>query len=153
MKVYWALICQTSIIDRDTNNISLINVVEEVMVLANPPVPLLTEGQVPEETLPTLFEVVALWARSDMKVPESGEGRMRLVDPDNNTVLTSSPYPVDLTTFLRTRIRTRLPGLPYRGTPLPEGIYRFVIEERQTDEWVPKYEVYLRVVVQSQQSG
>lgn len=150
MKVYWALICQTSIVDRDTNNISLINVIEEVAVPATPPVPLQAESQVPEQAWPALFEVVALWARSDMKVSESSEGRIRLVDPDDNTVLTSSPYLVDLTTFLRTRIRTRFPGLPYRGTPLPEGVYKFVIEERQEDEWVPRSQAYLRVVVQPQ---
>ena len=38
MKVIWAVLCENSVIDRDTNNVSLLNVLEQMQLVAEPPV-------------------------------------------------------------------------------------------------------------------
>lgn len=149
MQAIWAIICQTSIIDKDTNSVSLINVIEEIITPANPPVVKNSpsyEGKV--YLAQELFELVILWSRSDADVPERGEARIRLVTPKGNqTTITTGE--VDLTRYLRLRVRTHFPGLPYAEDF--EGIYNFVIEARnESGDWEEKFKLPLRVAVQSQ---
>ena len=144
MKIIWAILCQTSVIDSGTNNISLFNVIEEVTVPAQPPssVSDVAEGSL----IPSALELVILWTRSDIEVPERGFGRLQVIAPQIARNL-SVDHEVDLSTFLRLRARIHLPGLPAGGP----GIYLFKIDGKPAGgEWTQMFELPLRVVLQSE---
>lgn len=96
------------------------------------------------------MELVVLWVRSDLDVPERGYGRIRVIAPDEREAPTHENE-VDLTQYLRLRTRIRLTSLPMRGS----GVYRLKIEGRapSSSEWTEEFELPLRVVFQSQDSG
>jgi hypothetical protein len=149
LKVIWAVLCERAIIDRDTNNVSLINVIEEIAISVQPP-----EGAPDEASDGRLvlanMELVVLWVRSDLEVPERGYGRIRVIAPDEREAPTHENE-VDLTQYLRLRTRIRLTSLPMRGS----GVYRIKIEGRAppSSEWTEEFDLPLRVVFQSQDSG
>ena len=146
MKVIWAILCERVAIDRETNNLSLFNVIEEVTVPAQPPLSL--SEAIPKGVIPATFELVVLWVRSDLDVPERGLGRIRILIPDVSEEITQE-YEVDLSQFLRLRARLRLPGIPAGGG----GIYSFIIEGKPPGEdWTMMFDLPLRVVLQAQDS-
>lgn len=147
MKVIWAILCQSTVIDRYTNNVSLFNVIEEITIPSTPPQGASGRGGMGAGAA-VVFQLVSLWVRSDLAVPERGYGRIRLATPDNQ-ISTGQEFEVDLTQFLRLRQRTHMSTLPIRG----EGIYRFMIDGRtDTQDWAEMFEVPLRVVIQAEGS-
>jgi hypothetical protein len=147
MKVIWAVLCQSSVIDRDTNNISLFNVLEELTAISAAPQEG-TKGSTPAKGIPYIFDLVTLWSRSMQEIPEQGYGRVRLFTPEGESPL-GSEYEVDLTRYLRLRTRLHISGFPLKG----EGIYRFVIDGKsETGDWTPMFEVPLRVVITSKKT-
>jgi hypothetical protein len=149
LKVIWAILCQNSAVDRDTNNLSLFNVVEELTVPARPP------AGSPGQQLPAgalqqpLFQLVVLWTRSDPDVPEQGRGRIQVLLPDGSLAMRQE-FEVVLTQYLRVRFRSNIPELPVGG----EGVYRFLIDGKAADsEWSQLFELPLSVVFQRQDSG
>ena len=145
MKVIWALLCEKAIIDRETNNASFINVVEEITVPASPP-------QVPpdSEIEPILvldLHMAILWARSNPYIPESGEARVTLIAPDE-TVRISAQLAVDLTQSQRLRGIGHLMESPF--PILQEGQYVFRIEAKTADlDWHEMFELPLWVKIQT----
>ena len=147
MKVIWAVLCERVSVDKDTNNLSLFNIVEEVQVPAQEPPSFAKVSD--KHVIPAAFELVVLWARTDLGVPERGIGRVRILVPEDGDAFPQE-YEVDLTQFLRLRTRLRLPGLPAGG----EGIYLFKIDGKQSGEdWTEMFELPLRVVFQGDTSG
>lgn len=147
MKVIWAVLCERVVIDRETNNLSLFNVVEEVQVPAQQPRSV--AEALDESVIPTSYELVVLWGRSELELPEKGFGRVRILLPGDKDFLTQE-YEVDLTTFLRLRSRLRLPGLPAGG----EGVYLFKVDGKSSgQEWTEMFELPLRVVLQPGDAG
>jgi hypothetical protein len=148
VKVLWSILCQDAVIDRETNNVSLFNIVEEVSIPVEPPTKTPT-SVAPQRLTAADFALVTLWARSDEKVGEQGRGRIRLVLPDTKEVA-QSEFEVDLTTYLRSRFVMRFHGLPGGD----QGTYRFIIESKDmAGDWVQMFELPLRVAIQSQESG
>ena len=147
MKVTWAILCERVTIDRETNNLSLINVIEEVAVPAQPPQDL--SEAISQSVIPANFELVTLWSRSNPEYPERWIGRVRIVVPDGPESITQE-HEIDLTQFLRLRSRLKLPGIPAGG----EGLYLFRIEGKPIGgEWSGMFDLPLRLVLQAQESG
>ncbi len=145
MDVIWAILCQHSSIDKDTNNISLFSVIEELNIVAQPP-NTREEGPDDSRTLPLeRMELVILWKRSDEDVPEQGDGRVRIITPDGQEFI-SSAGSVDLTRYLRLRSRIGLNGIPFRGTEIPFGDYHLLVQGRTGDgAWAEMFDRPLRV--------
>jgi hypothetical protein len=149
LKVIWAILCERAVVDRETNNISLFNVVEEVAVPAQPPVSLKELG-LPHGVVPVVFRLVVLWSRSDQGVPEKGRGRVRVGMP-TETIAFGGEFDVDLMEFLRSRAMINLPGLPIGGG---DGIYRFLIDGKtNSEDWTQMFELPLRVTFQHQDAA
>ena len=152
MKVLWAVLCQTSAIDRDSNNVSLFNVMEEVRLPASVPVVPMESQDQTEAAVPALgrFQLVILWSRSDEGVGERSRVRLRVFAPGTEDPLTVGESEVDLSQFLRLRHRVNFPGIPM---PTPEpvaGTYEFIVDCKSADrEWEEMARVPLRVVVDS----
>ena len=148
MEVTWSIFCQSSAIDRDTNNLSLFNVIEELTVPVPPP-QLQTGQPLPEGLTVANLELVTLFTRSDPQVPERGRGRVRLLLPEGREAL-NQEFEVDLTQYLRLRMRVKVPGFPTGDA----GMYRFLVDGiTDTSDWIEMFELPIRVALQPQESG
>jgi len=101
--------------DKDTNTVSLIDVIEGVSV--NEPV---ASGGEPA-LIAIQAELVSMWTRTDPEKPDSGVVRVRFEDPDKKLLLDTKTFRVDLTSYIRARTSLKLAGIPASRA----GIYFF----------------------------
>ena len=145
MKVTWAILSENAIVDRRTNNVSLIEIIDELTVPVTPPPQAEGSGAEPG-TRPTL-RLTVLYARSDYGSAEKSLTRIRMVDPGNREFQIMEQE-IDLTEYPRVRSSGRL-GL----SPLPlnvEGLYSFKIEvSTPTSDWAEAFELPLMIKIQS----
>ena len=110
----WSVICMQAVIDKDTNLISLINVVEQLNIPEKPS---------PEKVVGFNLEMVSYWVRESPNVSEKAKGRVLFVSP-SGLILKSIDYEIDLSTYERLRSRSRIVNFP-----APEsGQYMFKVE-------------------------
>lgn len=134
----WTLACTKSIVDAQTNNMSITEVLEQVNV----------EGPVQFPTIaPMQADVVSVWYRSNPDRGTRGSGRLTFVGPDRNPVGPAHDFAIDLTGYYRARTVTRLAGLPLTGA----GIYAFKVEMRAdvNGAWREVASVPINVTVQA----
>jgi hypothetical protein len=124
IKHVWTVPCRFALRDADTNNYSLIEVIESISSAAKGPP---RDGGPP--FLPVIIEVVSLWTREYDDKPATGQGRISLVSPAGNTIA-SSDQQIDLREHLGLRTTTRMVGFP-----LPvSGRYGIRTEMRLSDD-------------------
>ena len=139
MKVIWAVLSENTIVDLLTNNISLIQIIDELTVPAPPPQE--ADGQDTELSTPFDLSLTVLYARSDPQVGEKGLTRIRMVGPGNRESRVVE-HEIDLTEQPRGRSIGRM-GM----SPLPlnaQGAYSFKIEMPSLNgEWEEVFELPL----------
>lgn len=115
----WTVPCRVSLVDQESNNVSLIQVLEELGIpTVMPPIP-------GPAMIPALFDVVTLWGREHEEQGAQGQARMSVISPTGE-VLVSRVYDVDLREFRRFRSVSRILGFP---APV-SGRYGFRVERR-----------------------
>lgn len=100
----WSVICSKSVIDNDSNNISLFDVIEEVRIELRKEV---TPDITSHGAISFNFEWVTLWARAEFGKPTKGQVRDCVLDPSGK-VIGEREYEVDLSKHERFRIRRML---------------------------------------------
>ena len=128
----WSVLAERSLIDRDTNNISL-DVLERI-ALSDP----LPAEQV--LLIPFRFEIVSFWYRRDMQVPARGTARIRHLG-SNDDQLSQDEIDLDLFTYPRLRTRIGFLGLPVTSI----GIHFFVVDLRDGETWIEVARVPLEI--------
>lgn len=141
IKHAWTVVCEKSIVDRDTNNISL-DVIEQLNFRV-PPIPEDAEGVV----IPFKLEVVSLWFRGREDPGTIERARIRTIAPNGEDVGVID-VDVDLKTFVRSRTRCVLASIP---VPKGEsGIFRFVVETESGKKWSRVADVPVEVFVKQE---
>lgn len=123
----WTVICSRSIINKETNNITLFEVLEQLNLM-EPPLPL------PEGTIggiPIIFEVVTLWNRSNDE-PTMGRARLQLLTP-SGSVINEHEYSIDLTDHSRARAKTQVVGLPVQEFGRHQ--FRMQLWDEDNNQW------------------
>jgi hypothetical protein len=116
----WSVLCSRSVIDSETNNVSIQDVIEHIIINAEP-----TENGF----LPFPLELITLWGRKELDKPAIGTERVAFVTPSGKSSIISESK-IDLSKVERHRHRVRLPGLP-----LSEGgRYYFKVELTDGDQ-------------------
>lgn len=114
-------------IDRETNALSIINVVEGLGVPAGVPDP-------PKDAFHNVgppLSVVVMCRRSKPDRPESGTGRVRVFVPKRRDAVGGEEFKIDLTGSNKgSRSVLKLPFLPYIGP----GTYRLDVEIKVGDD-------------------
>ncbi len=98
----WTVICSRAVIDRDSNNVSIQNVIEQLTVKDEPK---------PGMMVPILLEAVTLWVRADPNVPGQARARLTFLSPSGKA-FGSVESEIDLSKFERYRSRVHFQGLP-----------------------------------------
>jgi len=142
MKHVWSVLCHKGIIDKASNNISLIEVVEEIHLSSEA-----VEGgaKVLEVIAAMPMNWVTLWARSDLGKPEKNWIKDTIVSPSGK-ILGGKEYEVDLQEYKRNR-RIRSVPIPPSNEP---GIYLFQtrLKVEGKKQWKKVAEVLLEVIVE-----
>ncbi len=133
----WTVVCSHAVIDTDSQNVSIHNVLEQIN---------LTAELTPDLVIDIPYQIVSFWVRSDIESPAKGKSRIVLADPTGDTTVIAE-MPIDLTQVERARHRMYCRGLRLTSS----GRYMFQVEllEEGGKEWRRIASVPLRVVVTS----
>ena len=138
MKVAWAVLCENFAQDKDTNMLSVFNVIEEIRFLAAPPI---YESAETSQIIAYPCKLLASLVRSDPAVQERGSARATMASPDG-LVGTSTEIEVNLSDFGAYRVWFNYSGLPVYS----DGTYRFLIDcKGDSGEWTESFEVPIQV--------
>lgn len=134
----WSILCEKSIIDSESNNLSLTNVLEEIQITPKEKTAIDSE----EKIVPINFEFVTMWRRigeGEVKEPI----KIEIVDP-NGRVIQSADAQIDLARSLnRMRFRFRFNGMK---ATVP-GDYCFVVKLKQGNIYKEVGKTYLEVKI------
>lgn len=127
----WSIICSSSVIDQETNNISLTNLIERISF----PVSIETLENAKKEGKDGLmfvfpFEIVSRFFRKDANNATAFDVRLRLLNPLSKPVITSERRVAVEKGIKNMRVRTRLENLPVN---MP-GDCEMHIDMREVDE-------------------
>lgn len=128
----WSVLCYKAPIDKDTNEVSLLNVVESLTIRTTEAelqdrVERLKEGEQALLPPPGNLELVSWWVRSDFDIPEEGvRARVVLRLPDGREQVTEERT-MDLRQSSGYRLKFRVPGIPFGGV----GAYWFEIQQQE----------------------
>lgn len=120
---HWTILCRLSLINGQSNNISLIEVVEEIAI---PQGAVVAGGA---GMVPASFDLVTLWGRAVEDHPAVGKVRVRFAAAGSDVALLTHEYAIDLTHNARTRNIINLVGFP---ATLP-GRYYFHVDYRDCE--------------------
>lgn len=145
-KHVWTVLCRDALLDRFTNNVSLINIVERIELsdIANEHP---GENPIPRKLK---IDIVSFWVRSDPATPETGTARISLITPDGSRTKPSLLPPLDLENTFRVLIFGERQKLPYVGP----GIYEHLVEVATQDQkdWQEVARIPIEVVLAENQS-
>jgi hypothetical protein len=116
----WTVVCLKTSIDKDTNNISLFSILEQITI-SGPPLPQGQTGFVPME-----FEVVTLWYNSPDVGPQNGRARILFRDSAGN-ILSQHEFDAEVTRTPRHRTISKINGMPFREP----GTYQLQLQLRR----------------------
>jgi hypothetical protein len=119
----WTVLCSQSIYDSETNNVTLVGILEQLNFPKDVPFPI---------SLPLQLDLVSLWSRSPKNKPTQGIVRLTFINPSNEK---ENPItlPIDLSKSERHRSRFRIVGLPIKRA----GYHSFIVEfqEKGRSTW------------------
>lgn len=133
IKHIWSVLCQKSLIDSETNNLTLVDVLEELSInVSLPPVNLSGSGTptMGRIDVPIGYEIVSLWVRDSAKTKETVNLRIELIDPNGKEVSKQDHSVVMNENLLRYRTRLKIVGL---GITTP-GNYTFLVKIKEEDK-------------------
>jgi hypothetical protein len=127
----WSVLCAKSSTDRETNNISLFEVIEQINVQIPP-------GVGDPGVIAISLELVTLWRRQDAETAERATARLVHLEADGSEA-NSAEFSVDLTRHRRMRTISKIGGLPVRRP----GTHVLKVELQRNDNgwdpvaWIP----------------
>ncbi len=120
-------VCLHTIIDKDSNNISLIEIIDQINIE--------TSGTDANKTEYGLidFEVVTIWERPEIIKPIISRGGISFISPDGKTLF-QEEFDIDLQVHFRCNIVMTISGLAINK----EGMYSFQIKSfnEKNNEWI-----------------
>lgn len=121
----WSVVCYKASIDNQDNNVSLLEVLEQITLQEDPFSADDASSQHGNVTpmLGAKHQLCTLWMRDDPRKPELSYTRMRVLSPQQQDI-GSVVRSIDLRASRRSRMILQARALPYKGP----GFYEFVVE-------------------------
>jgi hypothetical protein len=138
----WSVLCAKALIDRDSNQVSLLQSIEKVTVNLPGPFP----DAPPKPLVPFPVDLVSYWIRSDPDKPELAQCLVTLTAPDGD-IVTTTEGPVDLMEFVTLRAVVKSESLPLKSP----GYFHFNVFVRATEvgDWMRVARVPFEVEVKT----
>ena len=136
VRLEWVALAQGYSVDRESNALSIFNVIESLAVPKEVPDP--PRGQ--QIPIGPQFVIVHRWIRSDPELGDRAVGRVKVVGPEGDTIGTAE-FTVDLVAERRARSMLKFPFFPFAGI----GEYKFFTEMKIGDDWQKIDEIALVV--------
>ena len=121
MKNIWSVICERSVIDKDTNSISLFNSLEELNINYSGEEKL---EKTKIKNIPISFEIASLWFDENIEKDRKFEIILEILDPDNKITNKSAQECAMEKGKKRLRTIAKLNGLGITGS----GLYKIIIK-------------------------
>lgn len=133
IKHVWSIVCSDSILDKDSNNITLVKVLER-LVIGTSKFPV---------TVPLPMQIVSTWVRENLDEPAEGYVRVRNIPPDGVEIVDPIEYKVDLTNTYRHRQVVKIGAFAVKAP----GVMRIVVEIRlqPVGQWQAVAEVPIEI--------
>ena len=126
IKHIWSVVCKSSVIDQDDNNISLHGVLEQLTVSLVPKD--LTRN--PDKIgIPLNYEIVSMWQKKATSKTAYGIIEYILLDPKGKELLKNTQVMEIPKTSKRFRSRMKISGLPLSSS----GDYTFQVSLKEKD--------------------
>lgn len=131
----WSILCLNVSIDRDSNSISIFNVLEKLDIFTD---------KVGEISIPLEFVIATLWRKNEKEKPEKGEMRICVISPSKKKTFPVNMV-IDLTTAQFHRCISRFAGFKVEKS----GTYHFLIDFRynEKDDWKQYTDLPLEISV------
>lgn len=124
MQHIWSVLCRSSQIDIDTNNVSISNVFEQLVVTLDQKD---SEKIIRSVNIPIDYEVVSLWVKERQEKKVKAEIMIDIVDPQGK-ILKSFPQTGEMPEAMnRLRTRFRIQGLVLTTS----GVYKFIVKVKE----------------------
>ncbi|MFH1652458.1 MAG: hypothetical protein ABIE74_00215 [Pseudomonadota bacterium] len=136
----WTTVCQKSIIDKDSNNISL-DILEQLSIQM-PSIPADAKGII----FPIQIEIVSLWYKGLNTKGKKYSARLKIKSPSDD-IISKKDMEVDLTNTQRYRTRIKLNGLPIKKQS--SGYFYFITEVKLNNKWKEVSKIPVEVRLQS----
>jgi hypothetical protein len=127
----WTVLCESSVIDMDTQLVSLFNVLEHINIAE--PVEKIEEVIESKAAFKVQMELWSWWIRSDYTKPETATIRYSLIAA-NGEQFPPRLFRVSLETISTAHTRLRMRSFPFRGL----GLYWWIVERKidgDSEEW------------------
>lgn len=119
----WSVLCSRAVIDKETNNVSIQNILERVTVGAEPE---------PGLALPIEHEIITFWTRGDLESPERATMRIKYVTPSGHEFAVHQ-QDIDLTKHAN--YRTRVRSLTLRYVETGRHFFNIELKPESVEEW------------------
>lgn len=133
----WSVLCDRSVIDKYTNQISLLNVIESIRITVEEGGAKKIRAEAEKTGRSPVFghkmQLVTWWVRSDPDVPETIEIQIANYSPSGERGGVPVSGRVDLVHHRSYRIQVEIGGVAYKG----DGLYWIVVERRGQRGWEP----------------
>lgn len=129
-RIRLALLCETVIIGQDTNQISYINLVNDIAF-----------PNLPAQLFP-FITASSIWERERGSDEETIRLRLRLEDPDHNRKVLLEPEPMTVREGTH-RVNVRLAGIKVERP----GLYHFLWDLKRPSRWATQARVPLMIRV------
>lgn len=121
----WSVLCKNSVIDPESNNISIIEALEQVTATVQNIEPLKDRPNGQPILAAVDCELVVLWERDSIGNSEEFTTMFEFRDPEERVLLNSAPHPGKFKEGTRRyRVRNQIKGLPMTKN----GIYHFEVK-------------------------
>ena len=145
----WSIICTNSVIDQETNNLNLFNLIEKLtLTIPEQELQKVKESGAKGIMFPFSLEVVNRFKKNKKGETVAFDFRLKLLNPAGEALITNERRVALKKEIDNMRVRTRL------GPPLPvdkSGDYSIVIEFKDVDEerYTEAEVVPLEVIIQA----
>ena len=109
----WSIVCSNSLLDKDTNNLSLFNTIEKfTLKIQESELEKIKKENKESVVFPISFQVVSRFARQDTGKVETLDYKVILVSPEDKIVSTSNQKLAIDKNIKNFRVRTNFQSLP-----------------------------------------
>lgn len=122
----WTVLCKNSVTDRDSNNLSINSVVEQINISKKQSTTAQKKESRGNLRIPTQLELLTLWSREDSE-GRNVDAKMQLLDPQGKVMINQEYQLAFEKGKKRLRFRMRMDGIIVSIS----GEYSFVISIRE----------------------